>query len=56
MYKAVESGFVQQQIGESARRFQEQVDSGEQTVVGVNAYQVDEDRERAPGAAEARPA
>jgi methylmalonyl-CoA mutase N-terminal domain/subunit len=43
MYKAVESGLVQKMIGESARRFQAKVDSGEQTVVGVNAYQVDED-------------
>ena len=53
--QAVESGIVQQRIGESARRFQERVDSGEQTVVGVNAYQVDEDAQRAPGAAEAGP-
>ena len=28
MYEAVESGFVQRRIGESARRFQERVDSG----------------------------
>jgi methylmalonyl-CoA mutase N-terminal domain/subunit len=39
----VESGLVQKMIGESARRFQAKVDSGEQAVVGVNAYQVDED-------------
>jgi len=44
MYQAVESGLVQKMIGESARRFQARVDSGAQTVVGVNAYQVDEDR------------
>jgi len=48
MYKAVESGFVQQRIGESARRFQERVDRGEQVVVGVNAYQVDEDASARP--------
>ena len=48
MYKAVESGLVQRMIGDSARRFQAQVDSGEQTVVGVNAYQVDEDRSARP--------
>lgn len=48
MYKAVESGLVQRMIGESARRFQQQVDSGEQTVVGVNAYQVEEDRSARP--------
>jgi methylmalonyl-CoA mutase N-terminal domain/subunit len=44
MYKAVEAGLVQKMIGESARRFQAGVESGEETVVGVNAYQVDEDR------------
>ena len=44
MYAAVDAGIVQRQIGESARRFQETVESGEQTVVGVNAYKVDEDR------------
>jgi methylmalonyl-CoA mutase N-terminal domain/subunit len=43
MYRAVESGLVQRLIGESARRFQEKVESGEQTIVGVNAYRVDED-------------
>ena len=44
MYRAVESGLVQKMIGESARRFQQQVESGAQTVVGVNAYQAEEDR------------
>jgi len=48
MFKAVESGLVQRMIGESARRFQSQVDSLEQTVVGVNAYQVEEDRSARP--------
>jgi len=43
MYKAVESGLVQGMLGESARRFQARIDSGEQSVVGVNAYQVEED-------------
>jgi methylmalonyl-CoA mutase N-terminal domain/subunit len=43
MYRAVESGLVQRMIGESARRFQQQVASGAQTVVGVNAYMADED-------------
>ena len=42
MYRAVESGLVQRRIGESAQRFQAAVESGEQTVVGVNAYTVDE--------------
>jgi methylmalonyl-CoA mutase N-terminal domain/subunit len=48
MYRAVESGFVQRRIGESARRFQARVDSGEQTVVGVNAYTVEEDASARP--------
>jgi methylmalonyl-CoA mutase N-terminal domain/subunit len=43
MYKAVESGLVQRMVGESAVRFQRQVESGEQAVVGVNRYQVEED-------------
>jgi methylmalonyl-CoA mutase N-terminal domain/subunit len=42
MYAAVERGLVQRMIGESARRFQAKVERGEQTVVGVNAYRVDE--------------
>lgn len=42
MYAAVESGLVQQMIGSSALRFQERVETGEQTIVGVNAYQVEE--------------
>ena len=43
MYRAVETGLVQRMIGESALRFQAKVESGEQTIVGVNRYQVDED-------------
>ncbi len=46
MYKAVESGLVQRMIGDSAMRFQERIDSGEQKIVGVNAYQVDESAEK----------
>jgi methylmalonyl-CoA mutase N-terminal domain/subunit len=42
MYAAVERGLPQKIIGASARGFQEKVESGEQTVVGVNAYQVEE--------------
>jgi len=43
MYRAVEQGLVQRMIGESALAFQKRVESGEQTVVGVNAYQSEED-------------
>jgi methylmalonyl-CoA mutase N-terminal domain/subunit len=48
MYKAVEAGLVQRMIGESARKFQQQVDSGAQTVVGVNAYPIEEDSSARP--------
>jgi len=56
MYEAVEQGIVQKMIGESARRFQRQVETGEQTVVGVNAYQVDEDASTQPALARPDPA
>lgn len=42
MYKAVESGLVQTLIGASAMEFQQRIDRGEQKVVGVNAYTVEE--------------
>ncbi|MBI2314406.1 MAG: acyl-CoA mutase large subunit family protein [Betaproteobacteria bacterium] len=41
MYAAVEKGLVQQMIGESALAFQRKVESGEQKVVGVNCYRVE---------------
>ena len=41
MYKAAEAGLVQTMIGESALAFQEKIESGEEKVVGVNCYQVD---------------
>ena len=48
MYKAVEAGLVQRMIGASAQRFQQRIESGEQVVVGVNAYQVAEDASARP--------
>ncbi len=39
---AIEEGFFQQEIADAAHRFQQEVDSGERTIVGVNAYQADE--------------
>jgi methylmalonyl-CoA mutase N-terminal domain/subunit len=39
MLRAVEEGFPQREISESAYQFQLEVDAGEQTVVGVNKYQ-----------------
>ncbi len=48
MYQAVQDGLVQAMIGESARKFQQQVESGAQTVVGVNAYAIEEDSSARP--------
>ena len=39
MFEAARTGMVQQMIGDSAARFQDQIDSGEQTWVGINRYQ-----------------
>src|SRR5438309_4847412 len=38
MLKAVESGWVQSQFADSAYRYQMELERGERTVVGVNAY------------------
>jgi methylmalonyl-CoA mutase, N-terminal domain len=43
MYRAVEQGLVQRMIGESALRFQQKLEAGEETIVGVNAYAAEED-------------
>jgi methylmalonyl-CoA mutase N-terminal domain/subunit len=40
MYAAVEAGIPQQICGDSALAFQERIDAGAQTVVGVNKYRV----------------
>ena len=48
MYRAVEAGLVQRMIGASAMRFQQRIDSGEQTVVGVNAYRAEDDATARP--------
>lgn len=45
MFNAVESGLVQRMIGDSAMTFQRKVESGEETVVGVNAYRYDGDQD-----------
>lgn len=41
MFRAVEQGLVQRTIGESAMAFQHSVETGGQTIVGVNAYRHD---------------
>jgi methylmalonyl-CoA mutase N-terminal domain/subunit len=48
MYAAVEAGLVQRMIGDSAARFQERVDGGEQKVVGVNAHVQDDNETHLP--------
>ncbi|MEO5699577.1 MAG: acyl-CoA mutase large subunit family protein [Casimicrobiaceae bacterium] len=55
MYAAAEAGLVQRLIGESARRFQDTIESGEQTIVGVNKYAVAEDRSARPSLAKPDP-
>jgi methylmalonyl-CoA mutase N-terminal domain/subunit len=42
MFKAVENGLVQEKLGVSSLKFQRRVETGKQTIVGVNAYQDDE--------------
>jgi methylmalonyl-CoA mutase N-terminal domain/subunit len=42
MFNAVEQGIVQTMIGESAREFARQVETGEQVIVGVNAYHTED--------------
>jgi methylmalonyl-CoA mutase N-terminal domain/subunit len=39
---AIERGYVQGEIQEAAYRYQKAVESGDETVVGVNAFQVDD--------------
>ena len=41
MVTAIERGYPQSEIAESAYKFQRQVDSGEKTIVGVNKYVTD---------------
>jgi len=43
MRSAIEKGWVQRQIEESAYRFQKQVESGEATVIGVNRHVISEE-------------
>ena len=43
MLKAIERGFVQQEIQNAAYEYQQQVDHGEAVVVGVNRFTVDQE-------------
>ena len=40
---AIEQGYIQQEIADAAYRYQQAVERDEQVVVGVNAYQVEEE-------------
>jgi methylmalonyl-CoA mutase N-terminal domain/subunit len=42
MVRAIESGFVQREIQESAYRMQREIESGERAIVGVNRFQEEE--------------
>ena len=44
MLPAIEQGFVQREIGESAYREQRDVEAGRRTVVGVNRFQTEQER------------
>ena len=43
MVSAIENGWVQKEIHESAYRQQKMIDEGEKVIVGVNKFQIDED-------------
>jgi methylmalonyl-CoA mutase N-terminal domain/subunit len=41
---AIEQGYVQQEIADAAYRHQREMEEGDRVIVGVNGYQVDEER------------
>ena len=41
---AIEQGYVQQEIADPAYRYQKEIETGDSVVVGVNKYQVDEEK------------
>jgi methylmalonyl-CoA mutase N-terminal domain/subunit len=44
MLRAIEAGYIQQEIQKAAYEYQKAVDAGEQVVVGVNRFQAEEER------------
>ncbi len=44
MLRAIETGYVQQEVQKSAYEYQRAIDTGEQVVVGVNRFQAEEER------------
>ncbi len=41
--KAIEAGYIQKEIGDAAYAYQKAVETGDQIVVGVNKFQIDEE-------------
>ena len=56
MFEAARKGYVQREIGKSAIEFQKRVERSEQTVVGVNKYQVPDERYAMPSTQRPDPA
>src|SRR5258705_10804855 len=48
MTEAIEKGFPQREIQDSAYRYQKAVERGEQTIVGVNKYQMESEQTEIP--------
>lgn len=48
MVKAIESGYPQREIADAAYRYQRMVDKGQRIVVGVNKYQLEEQKLEIP--------
>src|SRR5213076_2642913 len=45
MVKAIDAGYPQREIADAAYAYQQQIDRGEKAVVGMNRYQVPEQRQ-----------
>jgi methylmalonyl-CoA mutase N-terminal domain/subunit len=54
MLKAIEGGWVQREIADSAYRFQKAVEAGERTIVGVNRFKTEEEARPRPQRIDAR--
>ena len=48
MVAAIEKGFPQREIQDSAYQYQKAVERGEQVIVGVNKYAMDDEQSRFP--------
>jgi methylmalonyl-CoA mutase N-terminal domain/subunit len=50
MFEAARTGYVQSEIGKSANQFQQRIEQSQQIVVGVNKYQLSEEKHGGPSA------